>query len=75
MTPEQLAAVAVETTRAHQPHPLGYADGGPIISCSGITDPLDGSFCQFRGHPQEQHAHVLERVTAALTAALEGAPA
>jgi hypothetical protein len=64
-TPEALAAIAADMSRAHEAQALGVGRAR-IVACSGINDPLTGHWCQFRGSPQEQHRHLIERVAEAL---------
>lgn len=63
-----LAEAAMEMVRAHQPHPKATR-ANQSVSCSGISDPLTGHFCQFTGTTREQLTHATERVAAALAAA------
>lgn len=68
-----LARAAVNMSRAHEQHQPNARDRR-TYGCKGIKDPLTGHWCQFSGTAQEQHLHVVERVTAAMEAVLDAHP-
>lgn len=64
MTNAEKAAALAEMMRAHQ-----IPSGLPayrVWGCNGIKDPLTSHYCQYRGTPQEQYAHLQQRLVAVL---------
>lgn len=66
---ETIARAAIDMARAHERHQPNK-QRPDLYSCSGISDPLTGHWCQFYGTSQDQHAHLIERVSEAVRAAL-----